>query len=481
MKAVWKENDEKSYPKLEKNISREVVVVGGGICGFLTAYFLAEKGKKVTLLEADRLFCGTTLHTTAKVTLNHGDTLLSIEKAHGDEGVRRYCEGQREAIEAFKSLIALHKIHCEFEEVDSYIYSLSNKSKILKIYKVLLKAGIDVEYVEDICIGKLRAKYGVRVKKQFQFNPIAFLKGLPVKFEIFEHTRVSDIDANSMTLVSEKNKIKAEKIIFCCHYPILNKVGFYTFRMYQSLSYTIAIPRQDFEGIFLQDKGDGLSFRNYGDYTIVGGFDHRSGRNNSQSNFEKLEKSVQEIFECEPILKWAAEDCMTFDGLPFAGRYSIFYNNIYVATGFNKWGMTNSMVCSQVLCDLICDKENKLANLLSPSRKQKGSLNEFLINAWVNVKNIFLGLFRWLNRDNFDKVPTGFGKVMRYRGKKVAVYKDENGELFIIQADCPHLHGELKWNNDTKSWDCPCHGSRFDIYGNILNEPSTKKCESFKK
>ena len=285
------------------------------------------------------------------------------------------------------------------------------------------------------------------------------------------------IDPKKKILRTDGGSIYAKKIIVATHYPMINSHGGYFMKLRQSMSYTIAVSGKGAEDMYLDEREDGLSVRPYAEGTLLGGGDHRTGRIDDKRHFAALESSADKLFGRKNVThRWCAEDVMTFDGMPMAGKYSKSLEGIYVVTGFNKWGMTNAMVCASVLTDLLLGKENPYAEIFSPQRHIKKSFGDFVSNALTNVGGIFLGYCRITLKTAKD-VPAGSGMIVFHHGKKRAVYRDLSGELHVIGNKCPHMHCELKWNGETNTWDCPCHGSRFDIYGNVISEPSTKSCK----
>lgn len=473
MASVWQKEDRaKEYPALGEDIERDVVVVGGGIAGYLAAYRLTEAGESVTLIEADRLFSGTTGRTTAKITYNQGNIYADLWKHYGRKVTELYYRAQLAGMTAFRELKEQYNIDCDWEETDGYIFSVGDCCAPEKQFKALREAGADCTLVHSA--GKLHAACAVKAEKQYLFDPIKFLTALPVGFEIYEHTRAVDIDAEKKIITTDHGKITAKKIVVATRYPIINTHGGYIMRVYQSQSYTIAIDKRAVDEMYLDSRDDGLSLRPYAGGTLLGGGDHRSGRIKAAGKYEALEKRAAELFgEVNVTHKWHAEDCMTFDGIPYVGPYAPRLQGVYVITGFNKWGMTNSMTAAAVIAALITGKENEFSALYSPTRKMRGTLGKFLSNACVNAAGIFLGYFRITFRGPDDVAP-GSGKIVRYRGKRRAVYRDFDDKLYAIGRMCPHLHCELRWNPETHTWDCPCHGSSFDVYGNALEPPTVK-------
>lgn len=476
MSSVW-EIEQKEYPSLDGDIERDTVVIGGGIAGYLAAFRLAEAGERVTLIEADRLFSGTTGRTTAKITYNQGNVYSELWRNYGKRMTAMYYRAQLEGMRGFKELKEKYNIDCDWEETDGYIFSVGDCRAPEKQFKALRAVGADCKLVHSA--GKLNAACAVKAEGQYLFHPLKFLSALPVKFEIYEHTRAVEVDAENKIILTDRGRVSAKKIVVATRYPILGMKGGYVMRVYQSVSYTVATGLRAEGAMYLDSRDDGLSLRPYVGGSLLGGGDHRSGRNKSGGKFDALEKRASELFGATEVThKWSAEDCMTFDGIPYVGQYAPRLEGVYVITGFNKWGMTNSMTAAAVITSLITGQNNEFAELYSPKRKMRGTLGKFLANACVNMAGIFLGYCR-VTFKGADDIAPGSGKIVRYRGKRRAVYRDFDDKLYAIGRMCPHMHCELIWNADSRTWDCPCHGSSFDITGKVLEPPSTKsaKCE----
>ncbi len=472
-RSVWKKKTKK-YPRLEENIERDTVIAGGGIAGYLTAFRLAEAGVAVTLVEADRLFSGTTGRTTAKISSHQGNVYTELFDRYGEHAARQYYRSQFDGIRGFEELVQRYQINCDWRECDGYIFTHDKRCKTERLFQVLSKIGAECEFAqENLAVGR----YAVKMGGQYLFDPLKFLSALPVNFEIYESTRVVDIDADRKILHTEGGDIRAKKIIVATHYPIINSHGGYFMKLRQSMSYTLAVKEKYTADMYLDEREDGLSVRPYAQGTLLGGGDHRTGRFEGEKHFDLLEKHAQSAFgEGTVTHEWCAEDVMTFDGMPMAGKYAKNLDDVYVVTGFNKWGMTNAMVCSELLKDMLLGNDNPYAELFSPQRHIKKSFGAFISNALTNVSGIFLGYFRLPAKTAAD-IPAGRGMIVFHNGKRRAVYRDFSGNLHVIGRMCPHMHCELKWNGDTNTWDCPCHGSRFDVDGNVISEPATKKCK----
>lgn len=477
-KSVWQGYFE-YYPELTEDIERQTVVIGGGIAGILTAFRLSERGLDVTLIEADKLCCGTTGKTTGKISCNQETVYYDLFNKYGKLTAKKYYLSQKNAQKEYLKLIDKYRIDCDLVKADSYIFSNGAGAELMADYKILISFGAECEWIENLPL--LNAKYALKMKNEYMFDVLKFLSGLPKNFEIFEHTRAVNIDCDAKLIFTEKAIIKAENIIIATHYPIINAHGGYILKLRQSQSYLCAVKSRLVDDMYLDEKNDGLTLRPFNGGTIFGGEDHRTGRCYNYNKYECLEDTVKEHFKPDKIThEWAAEDVMTADGMPMAGKYWKASDGIYVITGFNKWGMTNSLACADVLCDLITGRENENIQLFAPDRKIKGAFTDYVKNVSVTLKNVVLGYFR-ITFKNEKSIPVGYGKVVRYRGKKRAVYRDSDGKLHAIGSMCPHMHGELKWNKNSKCWECPCHGSQFDIHGNVISSPASKNCKSIEK
>lgn len=471
--TIWMEEKKSDATELYGDITRDIVVVGGGIAGYLAAFQLAESGQSVTLVEAETLFLGVTHHTTA-----HIEALQSIKYSNLMKSSPTFAElffnSQQEAIGDYEALVNKYNIDCEFKRVDSCIYAADKANELKEEYLALKSIGADVQYLVDTDILGEKVSAAVNLPNQASFNPIDFLKGLPVNFEIIENTRIIDISFSKKVLYSKFGKIRANKIIIATNFPIINFPGLYFLKMYKSHSYAVAIDNaKDIGGMYQSDKDNGLTFRNYKDCLIVGGFDHRSGRMDEVENFTQLYNDGKRLTnngQC--VYTWSANDCITFDSLPFAGYYTKKPKDIYIISGFNKWGMANALVCAKAISDMINGNKNKYFSMLSPQRKMTGYF-AFFKNMLCTVKSLMIKPILPPLRCS-SNLSNGEAAIALHNGCKKAVYRDESGNLHICQALCSHLGCQLEFNPDAKSWDCPCHGSRFDINGNIICAPTVK-------
>ncbi len=428
MESIWIDGVKRpTFDSLREDINCDVLVIGGGMAGILCAYMLSRDGADVVIAEADRICSGVTENTTAKVTLQHG---LMYDKAVSRFGIgmaHLYLAAQYEALCKYKELC--REFDCNFEPRSSYVYSLDNRSAIENEVSALRRIGCKATFVERTDL-PFPIAGAVRVGGQAQFHPLKFAYKIAQDLKIYEHTRVTELRDN--VAVTTGGKISANKIIVATHFPFINKHGSYFLKMYQSRSYVIALRgAADVHGMYVDMDDKGLSFRNYGDLLLIGGGGHRTGKQGG--NWRELREFAKAHYpNAQEIGYWATQDCMTLDGIPYIGQYSRHTPSLYVATGFNKWGMTSSMVAASLLTDLIEGRQSKYAGVFSPSRTIMRP--QLAVNAAETVISIL--------------TPT--------------------------TPRCPHLGCALKYNRQEHSWDCPCHGSRFGIDGKLLDNPSTK-------
>lgn len=427
MDSIWSQGlKAPHFEPLEGNKQTEVLIIGGGLAGVLCAYHLERAGVDCILCEKDTICSGVTQNTTAKITAQHGLIYQKLIKSIGQKNAALYLEANLKAVEKYRELC--QSIDCDFENTRSVVYSLSDKSKLDAEIQALSQIGFRAKYQKELSL-PIKTAGGVVFEDSAQFNPLKFVYGIVPSLKIYEHTKVLELAPN--TAICENGKIRAKKIIICTHFPILNKHGAYFVKMYQHRSYVLALKGADrVGGMYVDERDTGLSFRNYGDLLLLGGGSHRTGKNGG--NYKELEEFVASHYKNAKIVyRYATQDCMTLERVPYIGRYSKNSEDLFVATGFNKWGMTSSMVASEILRDQILGAKNKYSDVFSPSRSILHP--QLAVNAFETVVN--------------------FASPTTKR--------------------CPHLGCALKWNADEHSWDCPCHGSRFDKDGELLNGPAT--------
>ena len=503
MESLWRKQAENSGEKVEneaspakqsvedKEIRREVIVVGAGLAGLLTAYYLQQEGKQVLVLEADRVASGQTEKTTAKITSQHGLKYARLIETLGKERAGLYARANQSAIDKYERLIREKRIECEFTRAPAYLYVKKNEAVSPKIVlpgqsnpietEAILKK--EAEAAKELGLPAFfttktelpfLVEGAVCFEEQARFSPLKFVQFLAKQLEIWESTRVISIVGNRV--MTENQVIQADKIVMAAHYPFRNLPGFYFMRQHQERSYVLALSGcKRIEGMYLGLSENGLSLRQTGKYLLLGGGAHRTGENQKGGQYTFLEQAAASYFpEGKIEARWSDQDCMPHDGIPFIGKYSVFTPQLYVVTGFQKWGMTSSMVAAEIICDALCGKENPYAGVFSPQRCHfRAGGKEFFQDAGISIKGLVKGVLH-RPKEAVDTLPMGHGGIITMEGKRYGCYRDEKGELHCISVRCPHMGCELEWNPEEKSWDCPCHGSRFNVDGQLLDNPAIK-------
>lgn len=474
MKSVWSESCKlKKRGTLKKDIKTDILIIGAGIAGLLTAHMLKKSGRDVILIDGDEIASGNTKNTTAKITSQHDLIYNKLILEFGEEKARQYAKANELAIEKYKEIIKERKIDCDFEDKAAYIYSLNEIDILKEEVEAAKKVGINAEFVEKADL-PFEIKGAVKFNNQGQFNPLKFLKNISEDLIIYENTRALEVKDN--LVVTNRGDITANSIVIATHYPIINIPGYYFMKMHQERSYVIALENvNDIDGMYIDADEEGYSFRTYKDLLLLGGIKQRTGENEKGGSYDELRRVAKELYpKSKERYHWSAQDCMTIDGIPYIGKYSDETPNIYVATGFNKWGMTSSMVAAMIISDMILEKENDFSEIFSPKRFDLSlSINNIAKDISETAKN-FIAQKIYIPSSKIEHIKNGHAGIIEYNGEKVGVYKDNEGKEFFVSTKCSHLGCQLHWNADELTWDCPCHGSRFDYKGRLIGGPATK-------
>ncbi len=433
MKSIWNNIEKPQMDELWDDIKTDVLVVGGGMCGILCAYLLKKAGVECVLAEADKICAGITNATTAKITLQHGLIYHKIIKRYGVEKAQLYYKSQKNALDMITKIASDEE--ADLEMCNSFVYSLNDRKTIEKEITALNMIGCNAEFCEKTEL-PFSIAGAVKIENQAKFHPLKFAYAIAKELKVCENTKILDLKPG--LAITNKGRISAKKVIVATHFPFINKHGGYFFKMYQHRSYVLALENaQTMRDMYVDEKPDGLSFRSYDKWLLVGGGSHRTGKRGG--NWQELESFAKEHYpDAFEVGRWATQDCMSLDSIAYIGKYSKWMPNLYVATGFNKWGMTSSMVSAMLLTDMICAKKSEYEDVYSPSRTIFHP--QLLINMFESVKGIL--------------TPT--------------------------TPRCPHMGCALKYNKAEHSWDCACHGSRFEENGKLINNPATKDNDSLK-
>lgn len=431
-KSLWSDTvKSQNLESLSKDIKTDILIIGGGICGILCAYYLTQKGATCVVVEKDRIFSGVTKNTTAKITSQHGLIYSKLKKEYGKEISHMYLDINQKAISEYERLA--ETISCDFEKKDSYTYSTIDRSKIENEVSFLKSIGFDASFAEKTEL-PFSVKGAVKFKNQAQFHPLKFLSGISDNLNIYENTTVLGI--TEQYALTDRGKIYANQIIVATHFPFINKHGSYFLKLYQDRSYVCSYEYNSvLSGMYVDDDKGGFSLRSYGNLLLIGGSSHRTGK--ESRGWKGIEDFANKYYPDLPLkYQWATQDCMSLDSIPYIGQYSKSTPNLYVATGFNKWGMTSSMVSAMILSDVLCGKNNDYAHIFSPQRNILKP--QLFINGFEAATNL----------------------------------------LSPTTKRCSHLGCALKWNKHEHTWDCPCHGSRFEKDGHVIDNPATKDIKS---
>lgn len=427
MDSIWTKTAKREhFPAQGRNFKTDVLIVGGGMTGILCAHMLEQAGVDYALVEAGEICGGITKNTTAKLTIQHGLFCDKLLRTFGAEKAQAYLEANAAALLKYREMCK--DIDCDFEEKDAFVYSKDDRAKIEKEITAFERLGFDAKFENELPL-PFPVAGAVKIEKQAQFHPLKFAFSVAQRLNVFENTRVLEFLPNGAR--TDHGRITAEKIIVATHFPMINKHGSYFLKLYQHRSYVLALENAaDVKGMYLDEDKKGLSFRNQGGLLLLGGGSHRTGKKGG--GWAELAGFAKASYpDAREVCRWATQDCISLDGVPYIGKYSSRTPNLYVAAGFNKWGMTSSMVSAMILCDLVRGKENEYARVFSPSRTILRS------QLALNTVNALAGIL----------TPT----VPR----------------------CPHMGCALKYNAQERSWDCSCHGSRFTEKGKLIDNPAT--------
>ncbi len=479
--------DTTDYPELQQDIAVDTLIVGGGMVGIITAYLLNKEGIQTAILEAGRIAMGTTAHTTAKITSQHGILYDKIKNQRGLDIASQYAQANEMAICEIKNISQACKIECDYLPQAAIVYTQQDKNveKIEKEIETASELGIKASWVDEIPF-PITIKGGMKFEDQAQFHPRKFLIPLAEKntsegVQLYENTRAVDLEYGDKTTVItvQGKKITANRVIIASHYPFYNKHGMYYSRLYTERAYAIAFTaKEKYPGgmyINAEDPSRSLRFQPYkgGELMIAVGENHKTGQGDDMNNhYHELIRFADRVFTMKDLLyRWSTQDCMTLDGVPYVGRYQHDRPNLYVATGFEKWGMSNSMASAALLRDLIIKGTSPWQEVYDPSRKNiAGQIKTFIVENADLAKHLIMGKLAPIPEN--AEIQQGEGKVIEADGGRTGAYRDEKGKLHLVNTTCTHMGCELNWNSAERSWDCPCHGSRFTWSGEIIDGPA---------
>lgn len=488
-KPYWQESvDIPTFDPLQEDTEADVVIVGGGITGITAAYILAQEGKKVVLLEASRLLNGTTGHTTAKITSQHGLIYDEFISHMGENRARQYYEANNKAKDFIKRTIDEQNIHCDWSGQTAYLYATSEEyaRKLKREHEAYQRLHIDGELVDDIPFD-IPVENALSMKNQAQFHPVKYLAHLIRVIRqkggrIFENTVAVDIDGEDTVMTRDGHRVRGDYILACSHFPFYSGMGFYFSRMHANRSYIVAIKtKNDFPGgMYISADQPVRSLRsvptNDGHMVLIVGESHKTGQGKATlEHYKALERFGEEVFgSYEVLYRWSTQDLVTLDKVPYIGELASPHANVLVATGYRKWGMTNGTAAAQLLSDLVLGRDNPYQELYSPSRFYADpSLKTFMQQNIDVAGHLIKGKFGFSSKkaEDLDKDEAG---IIIVDGERAGAYKDQAGKISIVDTTCTHMRCEVEWNDGDRTWDCPCHGSRFSYTGEVIEGPAEK-------
>jgi glycine/D-amino acid oxidase-like deaminating enzyme/nitrite reductase/ring-hydroxylating ferredoxin subunit len=473
-----------NHPALAGDIEADVAIVGGGIVGVTAARFLADQGMNVALVEAARIGEGVTGGSTAKITSQHNIAYTTIERKFGADGARLYAEANEAGLRTIAELAERHGIACDLERRPAFAYTLDDKevSRIEEEVAAARRLGLPAALTRDTGL-PFAVKAAMRWDDQAQFHPVKYVKGLAASLpggtcRLFENSRVTDWDPHRIATAA--GSVKARHVVMATHLP-LGQIGLFYAENYPHMHAVImgrAEPGRVPPGMYISVESPRHSMRGHRDeakqdWMIFTGPSFKHGDVAAErEGFAEIEGFAMRHFGVAADYRWTNEDYNSMDHVPYVGRSSSFGDAYYVATGFNAWGITNGTAAAMLLADMIAGRDNGWLELFDATRiKPIAGAKEFASGTAATAGHLIGG---YLSRKphEFDAVGRGEGKVLKIDGRNVAAWRDDQGEVHAVSAVCTHMGCLVGWNETDRSWDCPCHGSRFAADGAVLHGPA---------
>ena len=467
------------FPPLTGDASVDVCVVGGGMAGVTAARLLQRAGKRVALLEQGKIGNGVTGFTTAHLTEALDTRYFELRKTFGNDGARLAAQSHRAAIEHIARTVDEEKLDCGFRYLPGYLYSEESPDQIVQEHEAARACGIEVAVLDRAPL-PFPTKKTLRFERQGQFHPLRYL--LPLARQVaqrgglvHEQTRALDVrDGEPCTLRTAQGLVRATQVLVCTHTPVNDKFFMHT-KLAQYRSYVVtARPVQRIDGLFWDDADPYHYLRMHDGQLIAGGEDHKVGQKaNTNEAYDRLREYVRARFDAPVEGEWSAQVVEPVDGLPYIGRNSL-NAHVFVATGFSGNGMTGGTLAAMLLADLVVGKSNVWEPLYKATRLSAGAALEWTKENVDYPLHLVVGALKGAPADALESVARGEGRIVTVAGKKVAAFRDEDGKLTLLSPTCTHMACTVRWNPAEKSWDCPCHGARYDVEGEVLNGPAIK-------
>lgn len=491
-RSFWIETAEhNSYPALDQDIQVDIAVVGGGIAGILSAYSLAKADKEVALLEARTLLNGTTGFTTSKLSAQHQLIYDELMNRYDEEHARLFYEGNMEGIAYVQQITEKHQIDCHLNEQNAFVYTQKEEKKetFEKEANAYSRLNISGELQTELELN-LEIAFAMQMNKQAEFQPVSFLQGVTKVIEelggaVYEHSLVGEASQDDQGLIHLKTNngcnISCNKAIFATHFPTFEPDDYYRSNTQPEMSYGLVYQTEKelLNGMYISDDVPKKTFRKMKHdnkhYILVGGQSHRVGDDKSEMDrYEEIDQFAKKIFGVgDALYRWSSHDYITEDRIPFIGLLHPDYPNIYTATGFCKWGLADAAAGSRVLTDLVLGKENRYTEMYNPRRDipELSEENPETSKDDDQIEKLSIP-------DEVENLQAGDAAVIEKDDERIGVYKDEKNDLHYMDLACTHVGCDLQWNDGDKTWDCSCHGSRFDAFGRVIEGPALKDLKS---
>jgi glycine/D-amino acid oxidase-like deaminating enzyme/nitrite reductase/ring-hydroxylating ferredoxin subunit len=486
--SFWIESTaETGYPQLEGDIEVDIAVVGAGITGITTAYLLKQAGKRVALLEMKRVARGATGYTTGKVTAGHNLIYAFLERRFGEDGARKYAQANQAAIEKTHSLVDELGIDCDLETKANYAYAEKPESvpQIEAEVAAANRAGLSATFVRETPL-PFQVTGAIRIDDQAEFHPRRYLLPLVEQVAgdgsfVFEKTRVRDVrHGTPCTVEVDSGSVRAGAVVLATHLPFEDQGLLFT-KAHPHRSYAIA-GRVDAasapDGMFISVDQPTRSLRTTphegGLLLIVGGEGHKTGQaEDTRVPYRRLKEWASERFHLDDFpYQWATHDYTSVDRVPFIGRLVPWRSDVWVATGYGKWGMTNGTAAAQLIADRLLGREKDWADLFAPHRTRSFASRSFAAENANVAKRFFADRIGLPGGERLEALDRGEGSLVRIQGNTLAVSRSEDGLLTAVSPRCTHLGCLVSWNRAEQTWDCPCHGSRYLADGTLIQGPA---------
>lgn len=495
---LWQKQRIATYPTLTRSCEFDVVVVGGGITGVTAAYLLKKSGKRVALLERDRIGGGDTGHTSAHLSYVTDQRLTRLVKTFGNTGTRLAWQGGAAAINTIESIAKLEGIACDFRRVPAFLYAApgdqDTASELEHEASLAVELGFSAVFQESVPIFE---RPGIRFSDQARFHPLSYLAGLAAAVEgdgsaVFEKSEVQEVDEEGTVITKDNHRVAAEYLVIATHVPLMGKANLASAALLQSklapyTTYVIGAKCSStkFPEALFYDTADPYHYLRIDrhashDYLIFGGKDHKTGQeSDTEERFRQLGSDLHE-FASDAVVteRWSGQVIETNDGLPFIGETA---ERQFAATGFAGTGLTFGTLAAMMACDAAMGRDNPWQDLLATNRKKirGGAWDYFKENLdypYYLVRDRLAGV----EQATVQSLAPGEGKILKLDGERVACSRDDHGKLAQVSAICPHMGCLVRWNNAEQTWDCPCHGSRFQPTGEVIAGPAESPLEPVK-